>query len=65
MADFIDKAKHKAEELAGAAKEKIGEVTHNDDLQAEGAGDKASGNTKQTGDKITDKVDDVKDKFTN
>ena len=64
MADFIDKAKHKAEELVGAAKEKIGEVTHDDDMRADGASDQASGNTKQVGDKVTDKVDDVKKKFT-
>ena len=33
-------------------------------MRADGASDQASGNTKQVGDKVTDKVDDVKKKFT-
>ncbi|CCQ17403.1 putative uncharacterized protein [Rhodococcus sp. AW25M09] len=65
MADFIDKAKHKAEELMGNAKETAGEKTDNDDLAAEGAKDQASGKTKQVGDDISDTAGDIKDKFTN
>ena len=51
---FIDKAKNKVEELAGQAKEKTGEVTGNNDLQAEGKADQASGNLKDAGEKIKD-----------
>ncbi|MFE4503053.1 CsbD family protein [Rhodococcus sp. NPDC056743] len=65
MADFIDKAKHKAEELIGEAKEKVGHKTDNDDLAAEGAQDQVSGKTKQVGDDISDAASDIKDKFTN
>lgn len=64
MADFIDKAKHKAEEVAGKAKEKIGEATGNDDLRAEGATDQGKGKTKQVGDNISDAASNVKDKLT-
>ncbi len=33
---FVDKAKNKGEELAGKAKEKIGDTTDNQDLKREG-----------------------------
>ncbi|WP_306303514.1 CsbD family protein [Rhodococcus sp. BS-15] len=52
MADFIDKAQHKAEELAGTAKEKAGEATGDDSLRAEGATDQAKANTHQAADKV-------------
>lgn len=65
MADFIDKAKHKAEELMGNAKEKAGQKTDNDDLAAEGAQDQATGKTKQVGDDVSDAAGNIKDKFTN
>ena len=35
---FTDKAKSRAQELAGAAKERIGDATDNERLRAEGAG---------------------------
>ena len=52
-----DKIKSKSDELVGAAKEKIGDVTDNADLQGEGADQKASG-------KVDQKVDDANDKAT-
>ncbi|MGK2309346.1 CsbD family protein [Cutibacterium sp. V947] len=52
-----DKIKSKSDELVGAAKEKIGEVTDNDNLHTEGADQKASG-------KVDQKVEDVKDNAT-
>lgn len=64
MADFIDKAKHKAEELIGEAKVKIGHQTDNDDLATDGAKDQVSGKAKQVGDDISDAASDIKDKFT-
>jgi uncharacterized protein YjbJ (UPF0337 family) len=50
----IDKAKNKAQELAGEGKEHVGEATGDRDLQAEGANDKAAGNLKQAGEKVKD-----------
>ena len=51
---FIDKAKNKAEELAGKAKESIGDATDNHDLKAEGRADQASAGTKQAGENVKD-----------
>ncbi|WP_300009051.1 CsbD family protein [Pseudonocardia sp.] len=51
---FVDKAKHKAEEVIGEVKEKVGELTGNDELRAEGQKDQVSGNVKQTGDSVKD-----------
>ena len=52
-----DKINSKSNELIGAAKEKIGDLTDNDDLKGKGADQKASG-------KVDQKVEDVKDKAT-
>lgn len=51
---FIDKAKNKAEELVGQGKEKTGEATGNEQLQAEGKQDQAAGNLKQAGENVKD-----------
>jgi len=61
---FTDKAKNKAEELAGAAKEKIGDATNNERLQAEGAAQQTEARTKQAGEHVKDAGHDVKDAFT-
>lgn len=53
-----DKIKNAAEELAGKAKEAVGNVTNNDKLVAEGKADQTKANVKQTG-------EDVKDVFKN
>ncbi|SKC68835.1 CsbD family protein [Okibacterium fritillariae] len=53
-----DKIKNAAEELAGKAKEAVGNVTNNDKLAAEGKADQTKANVKQTG-------EDVKDVFKN
>ncbi|MFE3289186.1 CsbD family protein [Rhodococcus sp. NPDC059234] len=50
----VDKAKNKAEELAGSAKEKIGKATGDTDTEAEGQKDRAKGNLKQAGEKVKD-----------
>ena len=50
----LDKAKNKLEEVTGDAKEKIGDATGNESLQAEGKRDQAKGNVKQAGEKIKD-----------
>ncbi len=50
----IDKAKNKAEELQGQGKESLGRATGDQDMEAEGKADQASGNLKQAGEKIKD-----------
>jgi uncharacterized protein YjbJ (UPF0337 family) len=47
MADFVDKAQHKAEELTGQAKEKVGDATGNDNLRGDGAADQAKAKAPQ------------------
>ncbi|MGE3246803.1 MAG: CsbD family protein [Beijerinckiaceae bacterium] len=47
MSSTTDKVKGKANELAGAAKQKIGEWTDNKKMQAEGAAQEAKGETQQ------------------
>ena len=49
-----DKARNKAEELKGRAKEKTGEVTGGDKLRAEGKADQAGADLKQAGEKVKD-----------
>jgi uncharacterized protein YjbJ (UPF0337 family) len=50
----IDKLKNKAEELGGQGKEHAGKATGNEQLEAEGHADQASGNLKQAGEKVKD-----------
>lgn len=49
-----DKMEHKAEELAGEAKEKLGAAANDPDLEAEGKGEAAKANLKQAADKVKD-----------
>ena len=49
-----DKISNKAEELKGETKETVGRATDDEELEAEGRTDKASGNLKQAGEKIKD-----------
>ena len=56
---FIDKAKHKAEEVIGEVKEKVGELTGDRELAAEGQKDQVSGNVKQVGDSVKDAASDI------
>ena len=50
----MDKIKNKAEELTGQGKEHAGKATGNEELEAEGHKDQASGNVKQAGEKVKD-----------
>ncbi|WP_433192286.1 CsbD family protein [Nocardia sp. CA-107356] len=50
----VDKAKNKAEELAGKAKEKFGEATDDKDKQNEGKADQTKSNLKGAGEKVKD-----------
>lgn len=56
-----DKIKHKAEELKGAAKEKFGDATDNESMQAEGAAERRAAQAKQAGDHLHDAGHNVKD----
>ena len=53
-----DKAKNKAEELKGQAKEGLGRATDDDELQVEGRTDQAKGDLKQAGEKVKDAFKD-------
>lgn len=65
---IFDRFKSKAEQFVGDAKEKIGELTGNDELGAEGKADQAVGEAKEAGheleDTVTGAVEDVKGKLT-
>jgi uncharacterized protein YjbJ (UPF0337 family) len=50
----MDKIKNKAEEVSGQGKEHVGRATGDEQLEAEGHKDQASGNLKQAGEKVKD-----------
>ena len=56
---FVDKAKHKAEEVVGQVKEKVGELTDDPELEAEGQQEQVTGNVKQAGDSVKDAASDI------
>jgi uncharacterized protein YjbJ (UPF0337 family) len=49
-----DKISNKVEETGGEVKERVGDATGDEQLEAEGKGDQASGNLKQAGEKVKD-----------
>ncbi|MDT9593292.1 CsbD family protein [Nocardioides zeae] len=51
---IADKAKNAAEDLAGKAKEAVGNVTGNDELKAEGKADQTKSSAKQAGENVKD-----------
>ena len=53
MADS-DKVDNKAEEMKGLAKERFGGATGNEQMQAEGKGEKSKANLKQGVEKVKD-----------
>jgi uncharacterized protein YjbJ (UPF0337 family) len=50
----IDKLKNAAEDVAGKAKEAIGKVTDNKDLEAEGHKDQTKSSLKDAGENVKD-----------
>ena len=58
---FTDKAKNKAEELTGKAKQGIGEATDDERLYAEGAAQETAAHAKQAGEHVKDAGRDVRD----
>ncbi|MFG3702451.1 CsbD family protein [Micromonospora sp. NPDC047620] len=57
---FTDKAKNKVEQLTGAAKERIGDVTDNERMRGEGATQQSDARARQA----KEAGRDVKDVFT-
>ncbi|MFD4957591.1 CsbD family protein [Microbacterium sp. NPDC058389] len=53
-----DDIKHNAEDMKGKVKEKIGDATDNERLQAEGMADQASAKVKKAGDDVKDALTD-------
>ncbi len=51
---LIDKAKDKAQSAKGDAKEKYGDATDNEEMQAEGKKDQVAGDLKGAGEKVKD-----------
>lgn len=51
---LMDKAKDKAQSLQGEAKEKYGDATNDESLQAEGKKDQVAGDLKSAGEKVKD-----------
>jgi uncharacterized protein YjbJ (UPF0337 family) len=49
-----DKARNKAEELKGKAKEGLGRATDDEELEAEGRTDQSASDLKQAGEKVKD-----------
>ncbi|MGW5050674.1 CsbD family protein [Actinokineospora sp. NPDC004072] len=64
---MFDKAKDKAEQLVGQAKEKLGQATDNHDLETSGKADQTKGEAKEAGHDLRDRaagaVQDMKDRF--
>lgn len=57
--DADDKLSHKAEEMTGKVKERVGDATDNERMQAEGAAEESSGQMKQAGDDVVDALRDA------
>ena len=60
---FDDKIKNAADKVTGAAKEKFGDVTGDDEKKAEGQVDQSEADLKQSGEHIKDAASDAKDAF--
>ncbi|MCP2164539.1 CsbD family protein [Goodfellowiella coeruleoviolacea] len=64
----FDKAKDKAQQFIGHAKERTGEATDNEELENAGKRDQVTGKIKETGHDVRDRaagaVEDAKDRLT-
>lgn len=58
---YEDKVKNRAEETKGKIKERVGDLTDNERLEAEGMADRAKANVKQAGEHVKDAADDMGD----
>lgn len=59
----MDKMRNKAEELKGAAKERIGDRTHNEQMRGEGSAEQRKAKAKQAGTNVQEAGRDVKQSF--
>jgi len=55
---LTDKAKHAAQDVAGKAKEAVGNATGNDGLRNEGKADQAKSSLKKAGENVKDAFKD-------
>jgi len=60
---MTDKIQNKAEELKGTVKEKIGDATDNERLQAEGAAEQTEARARQAGEHVKDAAHDAGEAF--
>ncbi|KAB1941989.1 CsbD family protein [Micromonospora sp. ALFpr18c] len=61
---FTEKARNKAEQMAGAAKERVGDLTDDERMRGEGASQQSDARAKQAGQNVKDAGRNVKDSFT-
>ncbi|MCZ7423154.1 MULTISPECIES: CsbD family protein [unclassified Micromonospora] len=61
---FTDKAKNKVEELSGAARERIGDMTDNERMRAEGSSQQSDARARQAGENVKEAGRNTKDAFT-
>ncbi|GIJ26692.1 hypothetical protein Vqi01_18540 [Micromonospora qiuiae] len=61
---FTDKAKNKFQELSGTAKERVGEMTDNERMRAEGATEQSEARVRQAGENVKDAGRNAKDAAT-
>lgn len=64
MDRMVDKAKHKAEEMKGSMKEKLGAGMEDEDLREEGMMDQAKAKAKEIGDDVREAAAHIKDRLT-
>ncbi|WBB53072.1 CsbD family protein [Verrucosispora sp. WMMD573] len=60
---FTDKAKNKVEELSGAARERMGDMTDNERMRAEGASQQSDARARQVGENVKEAGRNAKDAF--
>ncbi|MFD0783431.1 CsbD family protein [Micromonospora azadirachtae] len=60
---FTDKAKNKMEQMTGAAKERIGDMTNNESMRAEGATQQSEARVKQAGKSAKETGKNARDAF--
>jgi uncharacterized protein YjbJ (UPF0337 family) len=58
-----DKIRNTADKVTGAAKEKFGDLTDDDEKVAEGKNDQAKADLKNAGENVKDAAGDAKDAF--
>ncbi|MET8278011.1 CsbD family protein [Micromonospora sp. NPDC005174] len=60
---FTEKAKNKVEQVAGAARERIGDMTDNESMRGDGASEQGDARAKQAGQNMKDAGSKIKDAF--